>query len=276
MSKKSRSWCFTYNNPVETKYEDVSCRYIIVGDEYGEEKKTHHHQGYVLFKTPVTFKNVQKKLPQGCHIESANGSPQQNIAYCSKEKILCEYGDRPKMGKRNDIAQVKEIIDNKGGMRDVIDAVDSYQAMRCGELILKYKERKRDFKPVVKWFYGPTGTGKTRDAMEECKDPWISGKSLRWWCGYDAHKCVIIDDFRRDFCTFHELLRILDRYPYQIEVKGGMRQLLAELIIITSPFHPRDTYETREDIGQLLRRIDVIKEYKINGSPPAHVVDPRL
>ena len=87
---------------------------------------------------------------------------------------------------------------------------------------------------------------------------WESGRNLKWWEGYDAHPNVLIDDFRKDFCTFHELLRILDRYPYRIEVKGTSRQLLAKRIIITCPYHPEIIYDTREDIGQLLRRITKI------------------
>uniref|UniRef100_UPI0040488E22 hypothetical protein n=1 Tax=Shewanella sp. TaxID=50422 RepID=UPI0040488E22 len=58
---------------------------------------------------------------------------------------------------------------------------------------------------------------------------------------------------------FHVLLRLLDRYPYQVETKGGSRQLLAETMIITCPFMPEEMYNGREDIKQLLRRIDEIK-----------------
>lgn len=259
---RSRAWCFTYNNPVDFDYGKVGARYILVGSEIAPETKTPHHQGYVMFKSQISFKSCKKKLPEGCHIEPANGNPQQNIEYCSKENIFFELGDRPKMGKRSDIAIVKKVIAEGGGMTKVIDSVNSYQAMRCGELILKYKETPRTTKPTVKWYHGPTGTGKTRAAFEECKDPWVSGKNLKWWEGYDAHECVIIDDFRRDFCTFHELLRLLDRYPYRIENKGGSRQFKANLIIITSPDAPADTYQTREDVQQLLRRIDVIKKFE--------------
>jgi len=262
LKTRSRGWCFTYNNPQDFDYGSVKgLRYIIVGDEIAPETKTAHHQGYVLFKDAISFKNVKKRLPEGAHIECAKGSPQQNVEYCSKEKVHFTAGQAPKMGKRNDIKLVKDLIKEGKGMRDVVEQTNSYQAMRCGELILKYTEPPRDFKPVVKWFHGKTGTGKTKTAFEESKDAWISGKNLKWWDGYDAHAHVIVDDFRRDFCTFHELLRILDRYPYRVEVKGGSRQLLARQIIITSPYSPAETYDTREDVEQLLRRIDVVREF---------------
>jgi len=97
----------------------------------------------------------------------------------------------------------------------------------------------------------------------------VSGKSLKWFDGYDAHPDIIVDDFRRDFCTFHELLRILDRYPFRVETKGGSRQLLAKNTVITCPWKPDIIYQSRsqEDIGQLLRRIDEVKLFGVDEVP---------
>lgn len=149
-------------------------------------------------------------------------------------------------------------------MRAIVDLVDSYPAIRMAETILKYKEEPRTSKPFVRWYWGASGTGKTRLAYEESdKDNrWISGKNLKWFDGYDAHTNVIIDDFRGDFCTFHELLRLLDRYEIRVENKGGSRQFKPVDIWITSCYPPDAVYATREDIEQLLRRIDVITEFK--------------
>ena len=66
---------------------------------------------------------------------------------------------------------------------------------------------------------------------------------------------------RKDFCKFHELLRYLDRYPVQLETKGGTRQLLARNIVITSCYPPEQLFDTREDIQQLIRRIDFIHQF---------------
>lgn len=74
---------------------------------------------------------------------------------------------------------------------------------------------------------------------------------------------MIIDDYRADFCKFSELLRLLDRYPYQIQIKGGTRNLLAKRIFITSPKCPLDIWENRteEELGQLTRRITKITRF---------------
>jgi len=92
--------------------------------------------------------------------------------------------------------------------------------------------------------------------------PRLHWTTNKWWEGYDAHENVIIDDMRGDFCKFHELLRMLDRYAYRIETKGGSRQFRAKTIIITSCYSPTEMFDTREDIQQLLRRIDEIKVFK--------------
>ena len=56
---------------------------------------------------------------------------------------------------------------------------------------------------------------------------------------------------------FTKLLDLLDRYEYQIEVKGGFRQLTSKNIVIISNKHPKDIYNLPDDyIIQLKRRID--------------------
>lgn len=256
------NYCFTINNYTEddiTACKNLKYKYILLGNETGENN-TPHLQGYVNFKNQVQFNSIKKKLPRA-HIERCKGTAIQNIEYCSKQSILFEDGEKPNIqGKRTDLDIIKESISSTGKMRDVVLIATSYQSVRMAEKILEYHERKRDWKPEVKWYYGATGTGKSRKAYEECSDPYTAGETNKWWQGYDAHEEVIIDDFRKDFIKFHELLKLLDRYPYLIECKGGSRQFLAKKIIITSPYHPECIYENREDIQQLLRRIDKIEE----------------
>lgn len=258
----SKYWCFTINNPSEKEWEELTslkCTYVVLGIEKGESG-TKHIQGYIEFEVKKKMQTV-KKLMKRAHLENRKGSAQQASDYCKKDEYYYESGilSSPGQGKRNDLNKVKEAIISGKGMKDVVEMTNSYQAIRFAETLLKYVEPKRNWKPEVFWFYGPTGCGKTRRAMEESNNPYVSGKNLKWWEGYDAHEDVIIDDFRKDFCTFHELLRILDRYEYRIEVKGGSRQLLAKRIWITSCYPPDKVYDTREDIGQLLRRIDLVE-----------------
>jgi len=121
----------------------------------------------------------------------------------------------------------------------------------------------------VYWFHGATGTGKSHAAFEIAaslgEEPYVCNEAVNgnwWWDGYDGEACVIADDFRKDFARFAQLLRFLDKNPFQVAFKGGYRQLLATTIIITCAYSPHELYcGINENIEQLIRRIDHIKEF---------------
>lgn len=243
---------------------EKGCVYAIGQFERCPSTQRIHLQAYARFDRAVAF-STAKSLFGECHLEPAKGTEESNISYCSKEDSKCagpfHFGVVARAGNRSDLSTARDIVKSTGRVRDVVESVTSFQAIRVAEVFLKYLEPGRDFKSEVFWYHGNTGSGKTHSAVTENEDVWVSQKNLRWWDGYDAHKTVVIDDFRRDFCTFHELLRILDRYPYRVETKGGSRQLLARRIIVTCPWHPEDLFSNRcaEDVGQLMRRIDHVK-----------------
>lgn len=262
---QGKFWCFTWNNFPENYMDyflNSNWKYLVIGKEVGEQG-TSHLQGYIEFETNQRLSKM-KKIDTTIHWELRRGSGEQAATYCKKDGDYMEFGEIfiPKNGARKDIDEARQIIKETGRMKNVVEKINSMQAIRVAEIYLKYNEPKRNWEPEVYWFYGATGTGKTRAAFEMCEDPYVSGKNLKWWEGYDGHEDVIIDDFRKDFCTFHELLRILDRYEYRIEVKGASRQLLAKRIIITSCYRPECVYDTREDIAQLLRRIKEVRFFE--------------
>lgn len=260
--KSARNVCFTINNYKTSeinKLEKLNCEYIVYGFEVGDEG-TAHIQGYVEFKSSKLFSVCQNQIGKRAHMEARKSTAAKAADYCKKDKDFVERGTISKQGKRNDIETIREMVNEGKGMREIVDEVSNFQGIRIAEKLLQYKEKKRNWKPTVVWYWGPTGSGKSRRAHEEFPDAWVSGRSLEWWEGYDGHEDIIIDDFRGDFCKFHELLRILDRYEYRVMVKGGSRQLLAKNIVITSPYAPEGVYKTREDVAQLLRRIDWVIE----------------
>ena len=58
---------------------------------------------------------------------------------------------------------------------------------------------------------------------------------------------------------YDELLKICDRYPYRVPIKGGFRQFTSECIIITSNSEPDQWYKFDAYNGgaALVRRIDI-------------------
>lgn len=190
---------------------------------------------------------------------------------------------------RCDISRARDIIRETGRLADVWNEVNSYQAVRFAQIGATYATPHRDWVPIVKWYWGPTGgaylkidpdfpelyfsrpsffdfigTGKTRTAYEEMPNAYFTPADLKWWPAYDGQSDVIIDDFRPSYCTLEYLLRLLDRYPFQVAFKGGFRQFLAKRIIITSAFTPQQLFGDNslgDNVNQLTRRITEIRHF---------------
>lgn len=268
MVKKLRNVVATiWNEDEKTSFVKLCNQYYIIGRETCPTTGRMHYQCYGEFKGQISFDKIKKLMPTA-HIEARKGTVEEAILYCKKEKHFEEVGEPKRQGARTDIETVKTMAASGTSVKDIIAQLEepNFQAIRTAEKLVEYLRPNRTSKPKVSWFWGPTGSGKTRKAVElaeaEVKDDyWMSGDTLEWWYGYDSETFVIIDDFRADFCKFHTLLRYLDRYRINVPVKGGHRRLLATHIIITSPFPPDEVYRNREDVEQLLRRIDEIVQF---------------
>lgn len=264
VSSRSRSWIMTINNPTEEDKASLiglDPEYMIVGREhFNDPDLTPHFQCYIRWKNAKTFPRMKKLFPRA-HLKVARGTDQDNKKYCSKEEVLIEKGECSAQGRRNDLKGISEMIQENPSMDYVIDNVSSLQAIRTAEKLMVYREPRRSWKTEVYWFHGPTGTGKSRKAYELHPEAYTAMDTGQWWEGYDGDEVVIIDDMRKDFLKFHQLLKLFDRYPYRVECKGGSRQFLAKTIVVTSCYSPEEMFDTREDIQQLLRRITKIKSF---------------
>lgn len=250
--KSSKSWrvCeFDVSDKRIQFYKDLDKKRMAIGKEICPHTKKPHMHVYICFYRPYRWNAFGKLL--------GSGKPHYEIALVDdwnyELKDMDYILEDNRQGQRNDLAKIRNVTK----VRDIVDEVN-YQGIRHAEIVLKYKEAKRMFKPEVYWIHGPTGTEKTKRIYDKEKlDDIFVPINFKWWEGYDAHEVVIIDDFRRDYCKFHELLKLLDRYPFRVETKGGSRQLLAKRMYITTPYSIDETYagRTSEDLNQLKRRI---------------------
>ncbi|AXH74083.1 MAG: putative viral replication protein [Incitativirus reperis] len=264
MAGQYRRWCFTLNNYSEEQAESVKkieCKYIVVGKEVGESG-TPHLQGYIEFVGAKRLGGV-KKLLDTAHWEGAKAGADKNQKYCGKENIWWESGEPGKPGNRTDLSVIKKDMKEGASIRSMLetDKITTTGGLKFAESIAKYIEKKRDAKPEVIWIFGESGGGKSRLArtMVDMDDCYIkAGSCSKWWDGYDGHKCLIIDDFRDSAWALLDILAVLDRYEHRVEFKGGMRQLLATKIIVTSIHPPELCYINAkgEPLKQLKRRID--------------------
>lgn len=257
-----RNICFTINNWTENDRDLLVTKgwysYLVFGYEVGANG-TPHIQGYAELSHRMRLKTLQKHVPRA-HIEARRGSAKEAADYCKKDHDFEEYGEMSQQGSRHDLDSVR-VTASDSGMRGVT-AVYNHQQIMVAEKFLTYNEDEREWKPYVVWFHGPTGTGKSKRAREMLGDDvYTKNTASKWWNGYDRHEDVIIDDFRDSWWDLTYMLALLDRYGFRVETKGGMRQMLARRIVVTSALHPKDCYRgTGEAIQQLLRRVDDIVE----------------
>jgi hypothetical protein len=261
----SRRWCFTLNNPSAEEYNtmvDSVYTYMIIGRETAPETGTKHLQGYMLFVGNKRL-SAMKKLNGRAHWESAKGTTEQNVVYCSKGQDFTEYGDRPKTKKEVGQDEKQRWIDiiahAKNGTLEEHDPKVYYNTFTTAERIYAKYNQPVGIEKEVMVYWGSTGTGKSHTAWENA-GPGSYGKDPRtkFWQHYIGQENVVIDEFRGGIDIAH-MLRWLDKYPITVEVKGSSTALMAQKVWITSNLHPKDWYPDIDaaTLDALLRRLKV-------------------
>ena len=256
-SNPVRRFCFTWNNYTVADTLTVKqffiehCKYGIAGEELAPTTGMPHIQGYCNLKKPMRFSTIKKHLHNSIHIEKANGSDLQNQEYCKKSGTFFEEGTPVQQGQRNDLAAVVSAIENGANTAQAIATLHPVSYIRYFRGISEYLRLihpipERDFPTNVRYYWGPTGAGKSRRAREEAQT--INSASIYykprglWWDGYHQQENVIIDDFY-GWIKYDEMLKIMDRYPYKVQVKGGFEEFTTKNIWITSNVDTDELYK---------------------------------
>lgn len=263
---RSRGWTFTnFDGRLPDNHEVwKDCVYGIQGKELCPETGREHWQSYVYYKNAKQFNSIRRIL-DGIHVEKANGSPLQNFEYCSKDGDFVEYGDRPVgQGARSDLRVVSEEVLAGRSIREI--------ALDHGAVFIKFHKgiralqdiaqlTKRDWAMDARIYWGAPGTGKTSSVYQEFSSEEIYSKpSGKWWDGYEGERVVLIDDVVPGEEDWQMTLKLLDRYPMKVEVKGGFREFVSRVVIITSNFDPKVWFPGK-DFSALERRLTSIVKF---------------
>lgn len=272
---KSKSWIFTLNNYTPEDEANIteladSCTRITVGREIGKSG-TPHLQGALTLQHSTTFGGIRKKLGGRAHVEPMNARNEAGFTYCRKEgNMLIDKTHGVGAGTRTDLLTAREAARQKLTDLEYVEAADpGPQAFRHKQALDKLYAGKKPLRNLeVIWIYGPTASGKTTYVYEKEEDLHVQ-EGLKWWDGYIGQKAVLIDDWRPNMCTFRHWLRLTDKFPMTLEVKGGTQDAKYERLYVTSPLEPsiaaqKMTLGDDEDIKQFLRRITAVLAFPLS------------
>lgn len=269
--QRSRAWCFTLNNYSDDEYSSLlttPCAYLVVGKEVGESG-TPHLQGYIYFtlQRPLSF---VKKINSRAHWEPAKGDSLQNYIYCSKDGDFVEIGTRPlthaERSKKGGQSQKDKWMEIKSKAKaGRLDDIDPKVYVLHYKSLLAIAKDNAPMPPNLDdtcghWYYGPTGTGKSRTAREENPDAYLK-MANKWWDGYKGEDVVIIEDFDIAHAVLGHHLKIwADRYAFPAEIKGGKINIRPIKIIITSNYEPSEIWTDNNTLDPIYRRF-LIKKF---------------
>ncbi|UPW41885.1 replication associated protein [Dipodfec virus RodF1_131] len=236
--------------------EHPSLVYSVLGKERCPKTGKEHIQGYMRFSKQIYLPTFIK-LYKGIHVEAARGTESECVTYCKKDNDYVESGQKAEPGKRTDLITLKNDVKSGLSYKEIVDKYDdlNWQQLKVlQEYTSLFSPQKKRKVPKVTWICGPSGVGKTRE-VEDLEDAHYQDDA-QWWDGYNGQKIVVFDDFRGSQVKFRKLLRILDRLPLKVPVKGKMIDLEAEEYVFTSTKWPHECYSKEdEDMKQLYRRI---------------------
>lgn len=207
-----------------------------------------HVQGYVELKRGRNLEWCKQQIHDG-HWKQRFGTQAQAIAYCKKDDTRVEgggpheYGEPKAQGKRNDLVKVAEMVKSGASFEAILDECPN-EALKYTGNIQKVQfmvQKNRTEAPYVAWYHGVTGTGKTTKIFEtHGYDKVYIKDNSKWWDGYDQnkHEAILFDEFNWMEWKHEEILKILDKFPYQGQTKGGFVKINSPFIYFTSNYDP--------------------------------------
>ena len=261
----------------------LSLLYSCFAKEIGNEEHTPHYHIFLNFSSKTRFSAVQQRF-KFAHIEPAKGSIEQNVAYVQKNGIWAksekhstivegtfrEWGEYSKPKKEISSSNLYENLVEKiklGYTNSQLYDFDPHYTrgfnldkIREDILSQKFKGKIRDIE--VTYCYGKTGTGKTTEVHNLENLFWVSSYEHPF-DKYNYEHILALDEFR-DSIKIADILKILDKFPVELEARYSDRTAAFEKVFILSNWSLIDQYKNAKkvDLEAFYRRIHKVQVYQ--------------
>jgi len=271
---KTRSWCFVLHANDQDELDEVPIawnpdymEYLVYQMERAPTTGRRHFQGFLYTKNPVAMTTLKNKFGSRINWQPkvANSTNAQAAEYCKKAETRLmppqEFGVLPSQGTRSDLLAIQQMLDQGAGMLEVARAnFGSFLRYNRGytayAAMVSTGSTRRTWMTEAIVYWGPPGSGKSQHVMELAPEAfWLSrpNNPTCFFDGYQGQEDVVIDDFYgwlpRDF-----LLRLIDRYPFQVATRSGAVNFVAKRVFFTSNADPAQWYRN-VGLGGLERRL---------------------
>lgn len=238
-----------------------------------------HWQVYLSHAQPIRFSTLKNALPTA-HFEPRRGTVRQAVDYVTKEKTRVkgelplakgEIDFKESQGQRSDLEELREeIMSSNCKLSSLLASNESAWKFerQCRALIEArnaetWGRKMRDIQ--VKCFFGATGTGKTRSALESADWADIyraTHYNTGAFDGYDAHDVLVLDEFRGQL-PVSQLLTMSDPYPCKLPARYADRQAAYTSLYLLSNDGPWDWYPSAKEETKraLCRRFTEVREF---------------
>lgn len=253
--------------------------------------KTAYRHLQIFGQLPRTrFSTLKRKLSavglKDVHIEPRGGTVAEAVGYCTKAETrdggIIRHGEidshkteNPQQGHRSDLDRLRARVLAGESISQILLSDDGPTAAGCMRWLREvaaayedsiYRTKIRDVRTVYLW--GTTGVGKTRHVIETegIGNVYIVDDYAHPFDKYEGQPVILLDEFSGQL-NLEYMLRLLDRYPLQLQARYRNPWARFERVWITSNVSADELYSwaSPEKRAALFRRIQSIQHLDSTG-----------
>jgi hypothetical protein len=219
---------------VEPVFVEDEMEYLVFQKEKCPTSGREHFQTYVRFKARKRMQTVKNVMGNNAHVERARSDASTCIDYCTKLDTRVsppkEFGEKPQ--RKRKVMEMIQTMSVQEILREEPKMWRSVRQLKEAKLVLS-SPRTGPTETIL--LTGTTGTGKSKIASLIAQflgeASWLDPE-LVWFDQFQGQALAVVDEFRG--CKASMMLRLADRYPLQLPIKGSFVEWNPYYMILTS------------------------------------------